>query len=374
MGSLTDERPKPILFVGDRPFLDVLLQKAVRHGLTEIILLAGYLGKIIENYYEENPVPGATIRVVIESEPLGTGGALAAAAEFLDDFFLLANGDTLFDFNWLDLLVWGGKARAAVALRRIKSPGRYSQVFLERGIISSFGEPQMETDDCLTNGGVYLMSKEILSGFGEGTTSLERDVFPRLAKEGKLNGIVVDDAYFIDMGIPADYARANKEIPLRTTRKAVVFAKSDLSCDTNAGGRDLLELLWMPGAREAIRLANDLGFFVFMMAGRADFVQAEGQSLGCVELNESMNRDLASIGAYIGRFDRDHGDVGAEIRVERLLAYLNDWCLTPLSCLFICDDEAEMSYARNEQIDSHLIDGSDLKIFLSQRLSDRHSQ
>ena len=111
----TRETPKPLLPVDGRPFVDVLVGEALRRGFRDIVLLAGYKSALVEEYaagLQARLPDGCDVRVSVEPEPLGTGGAVLHAAKMLQDRFLLLNGDTWFDFNWLDLFGVAGDGRA----------------------------------------------------------------------------------------------------------------------------------------------------------------------------------------------------------------------------------------------------------------------
>ena len=101
LGALTRTTPKPLLPVNGEPFLDLLIRRAVRFGFTDIVLLAGYLGdQVLARYAGARRIAGrdVQVRVVVEREPAGTGGALRYLDGIADDYFLLMNGD-----SWLDM-------------------------------------------------------------------------------------------------------------------------------------------------------------------------------------------------------------------------------------------------------------------------------
>src|ERR1700744_3113240 len=163
LGKLTRETPKPLLPVGDKPFLDYLVHNAARFGFTDIILLAGYLGhQLLERYSGLHRIAGrdVQIRVAVESEPAGTGGALSYLTGMADDHFLLMNGD-----SWIDLdlrafaeapILEGSTVK--IALRRLKSAGRYGSVIMEKGRIVDFDANGSETSENYINAGVYRAS------------------------------------------------------------------------------------------------------------------------------------------------------------------------------------------------------------------------
>ena len=103
LGALTAATPKPLLPVGGKPFLFHLIEEAARHGFDDILLLAGHLAGEIRHAFEDARVRGARVSVIEEPQEAGTAGALLQARDQLAPQFLMANGDSFFDVNWLAL-------------------------------------------------------------------------------------------------------------------------------------------------------------------------------------------------------------------------------------------------------------------------------
>jgi D-glycero-D-manno-heptose 1,7-bisphosphate phosphatase len=214
LGSLTTDTPKPLLPVGGRPFLDYLLDRAVHFGASEILLLAGHLAGKVAVSYHERPWNGVPVRCHVEAEPLGTAGALRQASALLPARWVLMNGDTLFEVDPARLDQPGEDWLVSMALRRLDDTGRSGTVALEDGWVRDFQE-RGTGGPGLVNAGVYCMRREILDLIpADGACSLEAEIFPRLAKSGRIRGTVLD-GYFIDIGVPEDYIRARREVPGR---------------------------------------------------------------------------------------------------------------------------------------------------------------
>jgi NDP-sugar pyrophosphorylase family protein len=215
LGSLTEECPKPLLHVNGIPFLEYLIRNAMQHGFSDFLLLAGYLGKKVEEYSSLLRVKyDIKIDVVIEGRPMGTGGALKNAANKLANKFIMMNGDSIFQCNLENL--YNTKLLPPflgyIALRRTPNTSRFGVVELQGEQIIGFLERPVSGGLSLVNCGVYLFDRKIVNHIPSGVSSLERDVFPALANIGELSGSLCGN-FFIDIGVPDDYKAAQIIIP-----------------------------------------------------------------------------------------------------------------------------------------------------------------
>ncbi|MDL2255803.1 nucleotidyltransferase family protein [Parabacteroides sp. OttesenSCG-928-K15] len=209
--SVVSDIPKAMAPVAGRPFLFYLLQSLERNGFGHVILAVGYKHEVIEEWLATYETC-MRISIVIEEEPLGTGGAarlsLCQAEE--EDVFIL-NGDTWFPVGYAQMLSFHKTlgTEATLALKEIKDFDRYGIVEMrDDAHIQGFREKQY-CKAGLINAGVYLINRRILDGYPK-RFSLERDYFEQVVAAGRLGGFP-SDRYFIDIGIPEDYAQAQKD-------------------------------------------------------------------------------------------------------------------------------------------------------------------
>lgn len=298
---LTQSTPKPMIEVAGRPFLDILVEEAARQGFTDILLLGGYLGEQMTARYDGKTVRGATVRVLVEPAPMGTGGAVKFALPHLAPQFLLANGDTFFDINLRALAAQVPDRGGVMALRSGVEGARYGRVGFDDGFVCSFHAPG-ERDGGPINGGIYALDREIMARIGDGPVSLEGAVFPELAREGLLQGQAFSD-YFIDIGIPEDLERARAELPARLTRPAL-FLDRDGVLNIDKGYLHRQEdFVWIDGARDTVRLANDKGWFVFVVTNQAGVARGYYEERDIGVLHAFMQEELAASGAHIDAFE-----------------------------------------------------------------------
>jgi Nucleotidyl transferase len=143
LGELTRTTPKPLIEIAEnKSFLDIVIEQVARQGFDDIVLLAGYLGDLVRARYDGRASGTARIRVVVETEPLGTAGALAAARDLIAPRFLMVNGDTFFDIDLRTLCASRDDldCDAMLALHRVPDASRYGSVVLEKDRIVSFRE------------------------------------------------------------------------------------------------------------------------------------------------------------------------------------------------------------------------------------------
>jgi D-glycero-D-manno-heptose 1,7-bisphosphate phosphatase len=297
LGPLTARCPKPLLPVGGRPFLEILIFELVRQGVRRVLLLAAFEAGQVQDFArglpERLPHP-VQISVVSEAQPAGTSGALWQARDQLDERFLLLNGDSWFDILLADVAT-AQLARpgllGALALRPVPDGSRYGCVQLSDGILTGFEERGAARGPALINGGVYCFDRGVLQ-YLVPDGSLERDVLPRLAMQGALAGIE-RSSFFIDIGVPDDFAAAQHLVPAQRCRPAVFLAGDGLVNSERA------QLEWTAGVAAALRLANVSGWFAFVIAGKSDGRKCWLGAGCCLPLPEKLALDHDRFGAHI---------------------------------------------------------------------------
>jgi D-glycero-alpha-D-manno-heptose 1-phosphate guanylyltransferase len=204
--------PKPMAPINGRPFLAYILDYLCHSGLKKVILSIGFKSDSIIQHFAHSY---GTMELVyaIENEPLGTGGGILLALDHaVSDEVLILNGDTFFnvpvpvfyDFHKAN------EADISLALKPMKKFDRYGAVTLSHNRINGFHEKKW-IDKGLINGGCYLLKRNVFEGIPSGTPlSFEKEILEKNVSRLCMAGFVCD-GYFIDIGVPVDYARANRE-------------------------------------------------------------------------------------------------------------------------------------------------------------------
>ena len=188
--EITENKPKVMVIIDNRPFLEYLILWLKRYQLTDVILCVGYLSEQIENYFENGNQWGVTISYSQEKNPLGTAGAIKLAEDFIkDDSFLVMNGDSFLDINLIELIKFHHqkKAISTIALTEVKNSRQYGRVEIdENSVITGFVEKGEDTKSYIVNGGIYVFNKKIFDYIAKGKkVSLEKEIFPKLTGTSK---------------------------------------------------------------------------------------------------------------------------------------------------------------------------------------------
>ncbi|MBN2566610.1 nucleotidyltransferase family protein [Candidatus Woesearchaeota archaeon] len=211
---ITHEIPKPLVPLHDKPIVEHVIDLFRKYGVKEVIFAIGYKGEKIRDYFGDGRRFGMRFTYVDEKEPLGTAGCLRLAKKHLDRTFIMCNADELKNIDLHDMFMFHKRNRglATDALTTVEDPSMYGVARLKGNQILEFIEkPKRGTAPSnLINAGLYILEPEVIDYVPKGMASLERDVFPVLAKEGRLYGYAFDGQWF-DTGTMERYERAIQE-------------------------------------------------------------------------------------------------------------------------------------------------------------------
>jgi len=212
--EVVDDVPKVMAPINGRPFLEYVLDYLDRNVYTHVVLSVGYKHEIIMEHFG-NQYKSISIDYAIETEPLGTGGGIKKAFEKINGYrALVLNGDTMFRID-IDKIVgfhFAHSSKFTVVLRELEYTERYGTVVTDTNQrITGFQEKGEQTGSGLINGGVYLIDKKFFkeNEFPE-KFSIEIDCFEKLYSRYPFFGVVCKQ-YFLDIGIPEDYKKAQNE-------------------------------------------------------------------------------------------------------------------------------------------------------------------
>ncbi|HLC78131.1 MAG TPA: sugar phosphate nucleotidyltransferase [Candidatus Nanoarchaeia archaeon] len=227
LAAVLGDLPKPMISIAGKPFLEHQIRLLKEQGIKEIILTVHYRADKIKSYFGNGRRFGVNITYADEDVPLGTGGAIKNAAKYLDNTFLVLNGDSYsrIDINEFISFHNHKKSIATMAVKQTESDLHYGNVIMQENKIVSFSENNNTTG--LINSGVYLF-EPLIFDFIESNkfTSIEKEVFPILADRGMLWGYNYN-GYFMDVAQPETYKKFKEDVmntlflpPTLTVREA----------------------------------------------------------------------------------------------------------------------------------------------------------
>ena len=203
--SVVKEIAKPMALINDKPFLAYLIEYLKGFGINRVILSVGYKKESIQNHFKTS-YHDVSICYSEEETPLGTGGAIKKALQMTTSpKVLVINGDTFFRLDIIRFIESMKNEQIALALKPMSDFDRYGSVVLNNGKVVSF-EEKKPMKEGLINGGVYLIDKTIFQTTHEEVFSFETF----LQNQQEIGGFVCE-GYFIDIGIPEDYFKAQQD-------------------------------------------------------------------------------------------------------------------------------------------------------------------
>lgn len=208
--SVVKDVPKCMADVAGRPFLYYIFHYLKKQGISHVILSLGYKSEIVLEWIANSDF-GIKTSYVVESEPLGTGGAIKYAMSKAEtESVFVINGDTFFDVELSSFsdFHFKNKGHISLCLKPMANFDRYGSVEVEGEKITGFNEKKY-CESGLINGGVYLINKSALESIDlPEKFSFEKDVLEN--KDLNLNILGYrSNSYFIDIGIPEDFEKAN---------------------------------------------------------------------------------------------------------------------------------------------------------------------
>lgn len=208
--DVVNDLPKCMAPVNGKPFLHYLLQYLSAQGVKHVVLAVGYKREAIMQHFGAMYL-NIGIQYSVEEEPLGTGGAIKQAMTLVSDGAYVLNGDTFFDIDLCALrdFYFDTTSHIALALKPMRNFSRYGSVIRQGERIVSF-EEKKRLNHGLINGGAYFLHKRVMEETGEQKFSFEKDVLEKQVSSQMFCGKIFDN-YFIDIGIPEDYARVQAD-------------------------------------------------------------------------------------------------------------------------------------------------------------------
>ena len=209
---LTDNTPKPLLVVGDKPILEHNIDHLKSAGVEKFHISLAYKGEQIEEYFGDGENKAIDIKYVNENEPLGTAGALTLNKDYSNDYLLLMNSDLLTDFDIDKMFEFFMENNSDMVVATIPYEVEIPYGVVEtddRRVIDLIEKPKYTYQ---SNAGIYLLKKEVIEYIPKNSPFNATDLIESLIKDKKVVMNYPLYCYWLDIGNPADYQKAQKDI------------------------------------------------------------------------------------------------------------------------------------------------------------------
>ena len=327
--------PKPMAEMDGKPVLLRAVESLKRCGVTDFLFTVGHLHEKITDYFGDGSRFGVKIFYLIESEPLGSGGALFYAKDFFEDTLLVCSGDTVFDIDGASMLAFHREKRAEITLLAHPNSHPYdSDLIVTDGNdrvteIDFKGNERRRWYANKVNAGFFLFEKSAFDYFTEAKKcNLERDFIYDRVKNGRPVYAYSSAEYIKDVGTPERFQAVEREvkaeIPAQKRRgapKPCVFLDRDGVLNRYRGFiRTPDELEVFPGAGAAVKRLNDAGYLAILATNQPVIARGDCTFEGLGAIHNKLETELGREGGYLDAiyFCPHHPDRGFPGEVEEL--------------------------------------------------------
>jgi D-glycero-D-manno-heptose 1,7-bisphosphate phosphatase len=300
--SLTQDRPKPMIVIHGRPFLEYLFDILKSNGIEEVVFLLGYLHEKITEYVGDGSRFGIRVRYSVGDVEDGTGTRIRNAKALLDSRFLLLYCDNylrhdlgkLYDFHLEH------RVPATVTVYSNKYGITKNNIAVDaEGYVRKYDRSRLDPNLNGVELGFFVLEKDIVHRMPEGNFYFEEEMLPKLIAEKQLAGFMVDTLYY---SISTPERVKLTERFLDPTRK-YVFLDRDGVINTRMPPGDYVkswsEFSFLPGAKEAMKLLTEYGYEIYVISNQAGIGRGMMKEGTLWEIHNNMERELAQAGAKI---------------------------------------------------------------------------
>lgn len=352
LGPFTETRPKPMVEVHGRPFLEYLVEMLREQGFSEVLLLLGYLPHVVQDHFGDGGRFGVRITYSVTAPEDLTTRRLLVAREQLDSVFLLMYCDNYwpmqFDRLWEQYVSSGAPALTTV----YSNKDRYSRDSVKVG-----ADGFMEIfDRSRTTPGLQgveisyaILRRDLLDRLTDPDLLIEEALYPQLTREKKLAAHVTDHRYY-SVGSPERLPLTNAFL---ARRPAVILDRDGVLNRRAPRGqyvRNVGEFEWLPGSLDALRAFREAGYRVIVASNQAGLARGQVTAESLDEIHNKMRAEAIQAGGVIDAiyFCPHDWDAGCECRKPRpglLFQAQRDFSLDLTRTCFLGDDERDLQAA-----------------------------
>lgn len=327
IAGLNKEIPKPMFQLCGKPVLEYAIEELVAQGIKDIVLVVGYLGHVIKEYFCDGAEFDAKISYLTENQPLGTAGALYFLRDKIKDDFFLLNGDIIFSIDFHRLLSFHKQKGGLATLLVHPNSHPYDSGLVQYNYDGLVMRWLTKEDVRLwyqnrVNAGIHVLSPHIFSMFSElRKADLDRDILRQLIPQGALWAYYSTE-YVKDMGTPERYEDVRRDLESgmvqcrnRIHKQRAIFLDRDGTLNVHDGYITRPEqICLLPQAADAVKLINRSGFLAVVITNQPVIARGECTIAELCAIHNALETKLGEQGAYLDAiyFCPHHPDKGFE--------------------------------------------------------------
>jgi D-glycero-D-manno-heptose 1,7-bisphosphate phosphatase len=352
MRPLTDIRPKPMILVQGKPFLEHQILLLREQGFKKVLVLLGYLPEIVQDYFGDGGRWGLQIDYSITAVEDNTGRRLKLAESKLEECFLLLYCDNYWPMPMERMWKRFVEAGAPAMLTVYSNKDRYTRSTLkvdEAGFVTVYDKSKQRTDLEGTEISYAIITKDLVRQLPDANVSFEETLFPGMAQDRKLAAFVTHHRYY-SIG---DTPRLPLTEAFLARHPAIILDRDGVLNERPPRAnyvRMWSEFKWLPEVKDTLRSLAQAGFRVIVVSNQAGVARGAMTEADLLDIHRQMARDVEQAG---GRIDAiyycpHNWDGGCECRKPRpgmLFAAQRDFSLDLSRTLFIGDDERDAQAA-----------------------------
>lgn len=346
---LTDDRPKPMILIHERPFLEYLLEMLQGQGITNILLLLGYLPEKIIDHFGDGSRFGLTIEYSVSDVSDDTGTRIKKAQHLLDDDFLLMYCDNYWPLNLKKLLTFYEQQNtdASVVVYSNKDATTKNNIFVgESGHVMKYDKTRSDSNLNGVEIGFFLLNKAVKDLLPDGDFNFEKEILPRLIDSRQLSGYRTSHRYYS--------ASTPERLPLTEDffrKRKVMFIDRDGVINKKAPKADYIkkwdEFEFLPGAIEGLHLLRERGYEVYIATNQPGIARGMMTHMDLEQIHVNMEEEFKKNGFEVqGIYSCLHGwDDGCDCRKPKpglLYWAANEHHFDITKSIFIGDDTRDI--------------------------------
>jgi D-glycero-D-manno-heptose 1,7-bisphosphate phosphatase len=341
-------KPKPMYEFNQTPFLSYLLLQIKQYGITDVVLLLGYMAEVIINYYHDGSQFGMRLSYDVTPVEYDTGSRLRHAQNLFQDEFLLMYCDNFcpLDFEKMERQFFESKTEAQITAYANKDAYTKGNLIIRDGIVKVYDKSRRQDGLEAVDIGYVFLHKNVISAIPDENVNFEECLYPQLVQEEKLGAFMTEHRYY-SVG---SWARIYLTKEFFKLKKAV-FIDRDGTLNVKPPKAQYVtkpeQFIWLDGAKEAVRLLHQNGYLLFLFTNQPGIARGAMTQHQLDLVHLKMQTELQENG---GCFDQiymcTHGwDENCECRKPKpglLYQAQKEWSLNLLDCIVIGDDDRDM--------------------------------